>query len=143
MFAATIVLWQLRGGTARQRLALRAIAGSFLVMAAYITVPARDLLAGSDAGESPIGIVLNVVTLAVMVPVAKLQGSTGRALHNDVLGAQARETWISNALSVNVLIGLGLNAVLGWAWADPLVALVIAAFTVYAGIGAWREAAER
>lgn len=61
---------------------------------------------------------------------------------NEVLIAQAKETWLSNALSINVLVGLGLNAVFGWAWADPLVALVVAGFAAYAGVDAWREASE-
>ena len=141
---ASVVLWQLRGGAhARQRPALRAIAVTFGVLAAYISVEAvRDLVGGGEAGESVVGIVLNVVALAVMLPVAVAQWRTGRALENDVLVAQAKETWLSNALSVNVLIGLGLNAAFGLTWADPAVALVVAGVAAYAGVDAWRESSE-
>lgn len=141
VFAAGVVLWQLRGGlSGGERPALRAIAVTFFVLAAFVTVEAsRDLITGSEAGESAVGMALNVVALAVMVPVALVQARTGRDLDNEVVTAQARETWLSNALSVNVLIGLGLNATLGWSWADPAVALVVAAFTTYAGLDAWRE----
>lgn len=144
VFAASVVLWQLRGGPhARQRPALRAIGVTFFLLALYIAVEAVGALAGgSDAEGSAIGIVLNVVALVVMLPVAVAQWRTGRQLGNDVLVAQAKETWLSNALSVNVLLGLGLDAVLGWAWADPVAALVVAGFAVYAGVDAWREAGE-
>ena len=102
----------------------------------------RDLWGGAEAGESPIGIALNLVALIVMVPVAIARWRTGRGLENEVLVAQAKETWLSNALSVNVLIGLGLNAAFGLRWADPAVALVVAAAAAYAGVDAWRESSE-
>lgn len=109
--AASIVLWQLRArGANRKRPVLPAIAATFGVLAAYVAVEAaRDLLGGGEAGASIVGIVLNVVALAGMVPVAIALGRTGRGLRNEVLLAQARETWLSNALSVNVLVGLGLT----------------------------------
>lgn len=142
VFAAWVVLWQLRGGVrARQRPALRAIGVTFFLLAVYVAVESvRELAAGATAGASTVGIVLNIVALILMLPVAVAQWRTGRQLRNDVLVAQAKETWFSNALSVNVLVGLGLNAAMGWAWADPLVALVVAAFAVYAGVDSWREA---
>jgi len=145
VFAASVVLWQLHGGgRGRERPALRAIAVTFALLGLYVAVEAiGELAAGADASTSTIGIVLNVVALAVMVPVAKAQARTGKELGNEVLVAQAKETWLSNALSVNVLGGLALNAILGWAWADPVVALVVAGFAAYAGIDAWREAGER
>lgn len=144
VFAASVVLWQLRGGaTARQRPALRAIAVTFFVLALFVVIESvRRLLGAAEADESIVGIVLNVAALIAMVPVAVMQRRAGRQLGNEVLQAQAKETWLSNALSVNVLLGLGLNAVLGWAWADPVVALIVAAFAGYAGADAWREAGE-
>lgn len=62
---------------------------------------------------------LNVVAMVVMVPVAVAQRRAGKALGNPVLVAQSTETWTSNLLSMAVLAGLGLNAALGWWWADP------------------------
>ncbi|WP_439659409.1 cation transporter [Lentzea sp. HUAS TT2] len=144
VFAASVVIWQLRGGAhARQRPALRALAVTFFALAAYVGFESiRDLVTQDQASESLLGIVLNIVALAVMVPVAVIQRRTGRALGNPVLVAQSSETWMSNALSVTVLAGLGLNATLGWWWADPVVALVVAALAVYSGIETWQEAAE-
>ena len=127
----------------RRRWALRAIAVTFWLLAAYIAVESvSQLAAGAEGGQSTVGIILNAVALAVMVPVAVAQLRTGRQLDNQVLVAQAKETWLSNALSINVLVGLGVNALFGWAWADPAVALIVAGFAVYAGVDAWREAGE-
>ena len=145
VFAASVVIWQLRGGAlARQRPALRLIAISFLVLAAYVAFEsARDLITEDKAGESVVGIALNAVALVVMVPVAIAQRRTGKQLGNAVLVAQSRETWVSNYLSVSLLAGLGANAALSWWWADPAVALLVAGIAAWSGIEAWREAGEQ
>ena len=142
VFAASVVIWQLRGGAhARMRPALRLIALTFFVLAAYVSVESvRDLLGEDKAGESVVGIVLNVVALAVMVPIALAQGRTGRQLNNEVLVAQSKETWVSNYLSFSLLVGLGLNAAFGLWWADPAAALIVAAIAFNEGREAWREA---
>lgn len=144
VFAASVVIWQLRGGSsARQSPALKAIGATFFVLAAYVSFEAvRDLITTDKAGESLIGIILNVVALAVMVPVALAQGRTGRGLGNPVLVAQSKETWLSNYLSITVLAGLALNSTVGWWWADPIAALVIAAVALREGTEAWKEASE-
>ena len=144
VFAASVVIWQLRGGAhARMQPALRLIAISFFVLGTYVGFEAvRDLLTADKAGESIIGIVLNAVALVVMVPIAFAQRRTGRALRNEVLVAQSAETWLSNYLSISLLLGLGLNAAFGLWWADPAVALLIAAIALYEGREAWHEASE-
>ena len=144
VFAASVVVWQLRGASdERRQRALQLIGTTFFVLAAYVSVEAvRDLVTLDRAGESLVGIVLNIVALAVMVPTAIAQRRTGRDLGNDVLMAQSSETWMSNYLSLGVLAGLGLNALVGWWWADPVVALEIAALAVKAGAEAWHESRE-
>ena len=144
VFAASVVVWQLRGASdVRRQRALRLIGTTFFLLAAYVSVQAvRDLITLDRAGESVVGIVLNVVALAVMIPTAIVQRRTGRDLGNDVLVAQSTETWMSNYLSFGVLAGLGVNALVGWWWADPVVALGIAALAVKAGIEAWQESRE-
>ena len=139
VFAALVVIGQLHGRTSYAT-ALRLIAGSFFVLATYVSTKAvLDLLAENKAEDSWVGISLNVVALAVMVPVAIAQQRTGHALANEVLVAQSRETWISNYLSISLLLGLGANALLGWWWADPIAALVISAVAVREGAQTWRE----
>lgn len=144
VFAASVVIWQLRGGAhARTRTALRLIAITFFVLAVYVGIESvRDLVGQDKAEESIIGIVLNVVALSVMVPIAITQRRTGKALGNPVLVAQAQETWVSNYLSISLLVGLGLNAAFGLWWADPVVALLVAAIALREGTEAWRESGE-
>ncbi|UQU67451.1 cation transporter [Couchioplanes caeruleus] len=144
VFAAAVIIWQLRGGAhARQTPALRLIAASFLALAAYVGYKSIvDLIGGEQPDASLVGIGLNVVALAVMVPVAIAQRRTGRQLDNQAVIAQSKETWVSNYLSISLLAGLGLNAALGWWWADPAAALVVAAVAAKAGIDSWREAGE-
>lgn len=50
---------------------------------------------------------------------------TGRKLGNLVLTTEARVTVIDAALAGAVLIGIGLNALFAWWWADPLAGFVI------------------
>lgn len=145
VFAAGVVVWQLHGGSEprRQRTALRLVGATFFVLAAYVSFEAiRDLVTQDKAGESLIGIVLNAVALAIMVPVAIAQRRTGEALDNKVLIAQSQETWLSNYLSVSLLIGLSLNALFGLWWADPVAALFIAASAVHSGRETLKEAGE-
>ena len=144
VFAAAVVVWQLRGGAhARQRTALRLIALSFFALAAYVGYDAiTDLLAQEKPGASIVGIILNIVALAAMVPVAIAQRRTGKALDNEVLIAQSQETWVSNYLSISLLFGLSANALFGWWWADPAVAVLVAGIAAYSGVAAWREARE-
>lgn len=136
VFAAGVVIWQLRGDAdaSRRRLALRLIAASFFALAAYVAFQSiRDLMEQNKAGESLVGIILNAVALVVMVPVAMLQGRTGCAMGTDDVIAQFRETWVSTCLWISLLGGLALNAYFGLWWADPVVALLIAAVAVSAG----------
>lgn len=143
VFAGGVVLWQLGGaGDAseeRERQALRLIAASFFALAGYVVLEAiRDLVAGSEAGESQVGIGLAVVSLVVMPLLAAAKRRTGRRLGNPVVVADSKETLLCSYLSAILLGGLVLNAVAGWWWADTLAALGIAALAVREGREAWR-----
>lgn len=143
VFAASVVIWQLRApaSNSRRKLALRLIALTFFLLAAYVSVESvRDLVAHEEPDASLVGIVLNAVALPVMAVVAHLKRTTGEALHNDVLIADAGETRLSNYLSLTVLAGLALNAAVGWWWADPAAALVVSGFAAWSGYRAWQEA---
>ena len=144
VFAALVVIWQLRrNGKQRYATALRLIAVSFFLLAGYVIYKSvSDLINANEPDPSPVGIILAAVATAVMIPVAIAQKRTGEALGNQVLVAQSNETWVSNYLSISLLLGLGLNALFGWWWADPLVALLISLVAVREGWEAWREARE-
>ena len=143
VMAAGVVIWHLRGG-ARQQKALRFIAVTFFLLAAYVTfVALRTLFGAAHPEASPVGIGLNVVALLFMVPIALAQERYGRASNNKIVLAQAQETRISNYLSLSLLVGLGLNALFGWWWADPVVALAIAGVALYSGLDSWRDGSEK
>jgi divalent metal cation (Fe/Co/Zn/Cd) transporter len=96
-------------------------------------------LAGSgDARPSPVGIVLAAVSLAVMPLLAWLQIRAGRESGSASAVAEAKQTLLCSYLSAALLVGLVLNALFGWTWADPVAGLVIAAFAVREGRQAWR-----
>jgi divalent metal cation (Fe/Co/Zn/Cd) transporter len=145
VFAASVTAWQLRsGGQARYITALHLIALSFFALAIYVTFKSiNDLVSQQKVETSILGIVLNVVAVAVMVPVVVAQRSAGKALSNQVLIAQSQETWLSNYLSISLLVGLGAYALFGRWWADPIVALLIAGVAVYSGVESRPEAGER
>lgn len=140
VFAASVVVWELKGARdERRERALRLIAISFFVLAAYVTVEAvRYLIVGSEAGESLVGIVLAAVSLAVMPILAIAKRRTGRRLGSPTLLADATETLLCSYLSAILLVGLVLNAAVDWWWADPLAALGIAYLAVREGLEAWR-----
>jgi len=130
--ASTVVLWELSGtGVDRQRRALRLIAAAFLALAAYLTIQTVVVLAtGHHPRHSPLGISWTAVTALVMFGLAYGKHRVGTALRNPVLTAEARVTVIDGLLAVAVLLGLLLNAALGWWWADPASGLVIVYYAV-------------
>jgi divalent metal cation (Fe/Co/Zn/Cd) transporter len=139
--SAASVLWQFSGTDpeARERTALRVIALSFFALAAYVTVDSvRSLTGGHDAEPSTAGIIVAAVSLIVMPLLSYAQRRAGRELGSASAVADSNQTLLCTYLSGVLLVGLLLNAVFGWSWADPVVALVIAAVAVREGRTAWR-----
>jgi divalent metal cation (Fe/Co/Zn/Cd) transporter len=138
--SAAAVAWQFAGQDpeAREKVALRIIAVSFFALAAYVTVEsARALIGGAEAEHSTVGIALAAVSLAVMPFLSYAQRRAGRELGSRTAVADSKQTLLCTYLSAVLLVGLGLNTLLGWAWADPIAALVIAAVAVKEGRAAW------
>ena len=136
-----IILWQFRHRLPqrREQQALRLIAVSFFALAAYVAFESvRALVTGSEPEASPVGIALAVASLAVMPFLAWAQRRTGKALHSASVVADSKQTLLCSYMSAALLVGLTLNALLGWWWADPLAGLVIAAIALSEGLAAWR-----
>ena len=136
-FSAAVLVWQLRGAVSEERetRALRLIAVSFFVLAAYLTIESiTDLVSQHRPGQSAAGI---VVTAAALDHAAARAGQAphGRQ-RNQALIADAAEARSARHLRRR-LMGIGLNAWLGWWWADPAAALVIGGLAVREGIEAW------
>jgi divalent metal cation (Fe/Co/Zn/Cd) transporter len=136
-----IILWQFRHRLpeSREQHALRLMAFSFFALAAYVAFESvRALLGDHDPDDSPVGIGLAVASLAVMPFLSWAQRRTGRALGSNAVVADSTQTLLCTYLSAVLLVGLVLNATLGWSWADPIAGLVIAAVAVKEGREAWR-----
>jgi divalent metal cation (Fe/Co/Zn/Cd) transporter len=139
--SAAAVAWQFAGRDpeAREKIALRIIAFSFFGLASYVTADAiRALLGIGEAGHSIIGIVLAAVSLVVMPVLSYGQRRAGRERGSVSAVADSKQTLLCTYLSAVLLVGLALNSLFGWAWADPIAGLVIAAIAVREGINAWK-----
>lgn len=136
-----IILWQFRHRLpeSRERQALRLMALSFFALAAYVTFESvRALFFGGEPEPSPVGIGLAIASLIIMPFLSWAQRRTGRALGSHAVVADSTQTLLCTYLSAVLLLGLVLNATLGWGWADPIAGLVIAAVAVREGVEAWR-----
>jgi divalent metal cation (Fe/Co/Zn/Cd) transporter len=141
VLSAAAVAWQFsaRDPETREKTALRVIAVSFFALAAYVAVDAVLSLAGLREPEhSPVGIALAALSLVVMPFLSWFERRTGRELGSASAVADSKQTLICTYLSAALLVGLLLNSLLGWAWADSIAALVIAVFAVREGIEAWK-----
>jgi divalent metal cation (Fe/Co/Zn/Cd) transporter len=139
--SAAAVAWQFSGPDheRRERTALRIIAVSFFALAAYVSVESVRALLGADRAEhSTVGLILAAVSLVVMPTLSATQRRAGRELGSASAVADSKQTLLCTYLSAVLLVGLAVNSLFGWWWADPIAALVIAAVAVKEGREAWR-----
>ncbi len=125
--ASVVVVWELTGiDERRQHRALRLIGGAFAALALYLLVQGVVVLVvRHHAGHSVAGIVWTALTALAMFALAWGKARTGRALGNLVLQTEGRVTLVDGILATAVLVGLVLNAALGWWWADPVAGFVL------------------
>lgn len=132
---------RLRNGeadVAKERRALKLVAGTFFLLAAYVTFEgARSLITGEEPEGSPVAIGLLVASIIVMPVLAAFKRRVGLRLGDNLILADAAETRICVLLSISTLAGVGLFQLTGAAWLDPAAAFVIAAFAVHEGKEAW------
>lgn len=146
--SGTVLIWRLRSERGAvdheaieriEQRARRLVALSLFLLAAYIAFRALTaLIAGERPDASPVGMALAVVSLAVMWFLARAKRRAAIALGSRAMEADAFQTTACWWLSLIVLGGIGLNALFGWWWADPLAALGMTAFIVREGREAWK-----
>lgn len=141
--AGFVIVWLFTGSRgsseAAERRAQQLLAGSYFVLAAYVSVESiRDLAGGHRAGVSWIGVGLAAFTAPTMPLLARAKRRVGQQLNSSAAVSEAGQNMICAYLSIALLVGLLLNAVLDWWWADPAAALVIAAVAVSEGREAWK-----
>ncbi|MDQ3569175.1 MAG: cation transporter [Actinomycetota bacterium] len=146
--AAVILAWRLgkeKGAGCMShfdRRATRLIAVSFAVLAAYVGVESiRDLIGRQAPEASIVGIILAAVSLMVMPLLAGAKRRLAPALGSRAAASEANQTSLCALLSAVLLVGLDLNAVLGWWWADPFAGLLIATLAGMEAVRTWRAEA--
>lgn len=152
VISAVALLWRLlkagpnasvtEEGAAEKR-ALYFVAMTFFLLAAYITYEAIGaLLSGEGPQSSPVALGLAALSVLIMPVLAYLKGRTGRQMGSRALVADSKETWVCVYLSVALLAAVGLNALFGWWWADPVGALAMLPVILWQGWETFEEARE-
>ncbi len=144
VLSAAAILWQFAAPNpeTRERVALRTVGVAFFVLAVYlgydstVTLLSRD---DPDPDHTLVGFLLALVRLLGMPMLSGLERRAGRALSSASVVAHAKLTRLCTYLSAVLLVGLLANSLLGWAWADPVAALVTAAAALREGVDAWRS----
>jgi len=142
-FAGLVVVWLFTGrrvgSNAAERRAQQLIAGGFFALAAYVGVQSvRDLVLGLHPQASWVGVGLAGFTAITMPLLARAKQRVGSKLNSSATVKEGSQNMLCAYLSVALLLGLLANALVGWWWADPGAALVIAAVAVREGRESWR-----
>jgi divalent metal cation (Fe/Co/Zn/Cd) transporter len=142
---ALVLAWRLareeRTGCTQpdDRRATRALAVCFFALAGWVSVNAvLDLVHRHQPGVSAVGIVVTTLSLLTMPALARAKRRLAPVLGSRAQEREASQTRLCAILSGVVLGGLVLNAALGWWWADPVAALVVAALAAVEGTRSWR-----
>ncbi|WP_424447625.1 cation diffusion facilitator family transporter [Microbacterium arborescens] len=141
VLSAAAVAWQFtrRDPERWEKSTLRVIAVAFFALAGYVTVTSVLALIGTaDVEHSTVGIVITALSVVVMPFLSLAERRAGRELGSATAVADSKQTLICTYLSAAVLVGLVVNSLFGWWWADAIAGLVIAAFAIREGVEAWR-----
>lgn len=141
VLSAAAVAWQFTRHEPEkwEKATLRVIAVAFFALAAYVTVTSLLALLGHvNVEHSTLGMVITALSVVIMPFLSLAERRAGRELGSATAVADSKQTLICTYLSAAVLIGLLLNSLFGWWWADSIAGLVIAGFAVREGIEAWR-----
>jgi divalent metal cation (Fe/Co/Zn/Cd) transporter len=143
--AALVLAWRLRQErrsgcmVGYDRTATRLIAAAFVALAAYVWVDAIGDLAGHTRPQASVpGLLLALASVVLMPRLARAKRALAPALGSQAVSADAQQTSLCALLSAVLIVGVGLNTVFGWWWADPVAALVIGALALEAGRRVWR-----
>jgi divalent metal cation (Fe/Co/Zn/Cd) transporter len=141
--AGFVIIWLFaarRSGSAHaERRAQQLVAASYAILVAYVVIESsRTLLGGQHPDASWVGIGLAAFTAPTMPLLARAKRRVGMKLGSSATVSEAAQNQICAYLSIALLVGLGANALLGWWWADPVAALVIAAVAAREGWESWQ-----
>ena len=142
--ASVIVVWRFTGertlSETAERRAQQAVAVSFWLLAPYVAVESvRDLLSGHHADTAVIGMLLAASSVLVMPVLGCAKQRLGARLDSGATAGEGIQNYLCAAQAGAVLLSLAVTA--SWAggwWLDAVIGLVIAAWSVWEGIQAWR-----
>jgi divalent metal cation (Fe/Co/Zn/Cd) transporter len=127
--SGSILLWRLFSPAhdeSREKIAIKLVGISFLILAAYVAFDAgKSLLVQEPPQTSLVGIGLSVASLIIMPILARAKRKSASNLESRAMKADSRQTDLCAYLSAILLGGLALNALLDWWWADPVAALIM------------------
>ena len=138
--SAAAIAWQFtRKSPERwEKATIKVVVIAFFALAAWVTVEAlMSLFGGNVAEHSTLGLIITGLSLALMPALAWLEIRTGRELRSKSVIADAHQLLLCMYLSATVFIGISLNSLFGWWWADSVAALVVAVLAVREGLEAW------
>lgn len=136
--SGSVLLWRLRDER-RERRALQLVGVSFLALAAYVLVESVRDLWGHEAPERSLpGIAIAAAAVLVMPLLARAKRRVAGRLDSRAMHADSRQTELCAYLSAILLVGLVLNAALGWWWADPIAGIVMVPIIAHEGREALR-----
>ena len=141
VMSAAAVAWQFtrRDPERWEKGTLRVIAFAFFALAVYVTATSLMTLIGRvEAEHTTLGMVITALSVIVMPFLSLAERRAGRELGSATAVADSKQTLICTYLSAAVLVGLVLNSLFGWWWADAVAGLVIAGFAIREGFEAWR-----
>lgn len=143
--SGAVLLWRLNADVNEERrerveaISLRIVGVCFVVLAMYVSYDSIKSLIGREAPEeSVVGIVLATVSLVIMPMLVRAKRKVARGINSGALMADSKQTELCTYLSAILLVGLVLNALFGWWWADPLAALIMVPIITKEGIEALR-----
>jgi len=148
LFASGVVVWHLIPGhevdhPERTALALRLVAVAFAALAiVLVSMSIRDLVSGRRPEESPWGIAYLGVTALVMFTLARFKKRLAERLDSAPLQSEASMTFLDGVLAAGTMLGLALNALVGWWWADPAAALLVGLAAANEARENWEEAGD-
>lgn len=136
VFASSVVVWDLKGKEKkREKIALKFIGIAYFIVSLYISVEALvSLLSQKHPDTSLPGIIFVILTIGVMVSLGIVKKNIGNKMRSETVLADAKFTLIDGGLAGAVLLGLLLNAIFGWWWADQVMAFFLAVVALKEGI---------
>ncbi len=140
--SSLVLVWRLSDASAtedREAFAHRLVGICFLALAIYVSFEAmKDLLTHSTPRVAYLGIIYAAACVIVMPLLARAKRRAAANLQSHALHADSHQSDICAYLAMILLVGLGLNALFGWWWADPVAALCMVPIVLREGIGSLR-----